>query len=75
MSDTSANAVAFVRTESVPASAPPVNAAGPVKWLKDNLFDGVGNSILTVLAFVAIFLILSNTMPWAIGTLDLLLMK
>ena len=44
MSDTSANAVAFVRTESVPASAPPVNAAGPVKWLKDNLFDGVGNS-------------------------------
>ena len=67
MSDTSANAVAFVRTESVPASAPPVNAAGPVKWLKDNLFDGVGNSILTVLAFVAIYMILSNTMPWVLN--------
>lgn len=67
MSDTSANAVAFVRTEPVPASAPPVNAAGPVKWLKDNLFDGVGNSILTALAFVAIYMILSNTMPWVLN--------
>ena len=43
MSDTSASAVAFVRTESVPASAPPSNAAGPVKWVKDNLFAGVSN--------------------------------
>ena len=64
MSDQSANAVAFVRTEPVPAAAPPSSAAGPVKWIKDNLFAGVGNSILTVLAFLAIYLILSKSMPW-----------
>jgi len=64
MSDQSANAVAFVRTEPVPAAAPPSSAAGPVKWIKDNLFAGVGNSILTVLAFLVIYLILSKSMPW-----------
>mgnify|MGYP006082625379 FL=1 len=67
MSDTSASAVAFVRTESVPASAPPSNAAGPVKWVKDNLFAGVGNSILTVLAILAIYMVLSKSMPWILN--------
>ena len=54
MTELSASNVAFVRTEPVPAAASPSNASGPVKWIKDNLFDGVGNSILTVLAFLAI---------------------
>lgn len=67
MSDQSANAVAFVRTEPVPASAPPSNAAGPVKWLKENLFSSVGNSILTVLALLTIYMILSKTMPWILN--------
>ena len=67
MSDVSANAVAFVRTETVPQSAPPSNAAGPAKWVKDNLFAGVGNSILTILAFIAIYLILAKIMPWILN--------
>ena len=67
MTELSASNVAFVRTEPVPAAAPPSNASGPVKWLKDNLFDGVGNSILTVLAFLAIYFILSRTMPWILN--------
>ena len=67
MSDQSANAVAFVRTESVPASAPPSNAAGPIKWIKDNLFSGAGNSILTLLAILSIYIILSKSMPWILN--------
>jgi len=67
MTELSASNVAFVRTEPVPAAAPPSNASGPVKWIKDNLFDGVGNSILTVLAFLAIYFILSRTMPWILN--------
>ena len=67
MSDQSANAVAFVRTESVPASPPPFNAVGPVKWLRDNLFAGVGNSILTVLALLTIYMILVKTVPWVVN--------
>jgi general L-amino acid transport system permease protein len=67
VSDTSANAVAYVRTETVPASLPPSNAAGPAKWIKENLFAGVGNSILTVLAILAIYLVLSNSMPWILN--------
>ena len=67
MTELSASNVAFVRTEPVPAAAPPSIASGPVKWIKDNLFDGVGNSILTVLAFLAIYFILSRTMPWILN--------
>ena len=67
MTELSASNVAFVRTEPVPAAAPPSNASGPVKWIKDNLFDGVGNSILTVLAFFFFFFILSRTMPWILN--------
>ncbi|MFT6022462.1 MAG: general L-amino acid transport system permease protein [Ascidiaceihabitans sp.] len=69
MSDTHAhaNSVAFVRTETVPQAAPPSNAAGPAKWIKDNLFAGVGNSILTILAFLVIYLILAKTMPWLLN--------
>jgi general L-amino acid transport system permease protein len=67
MSDRSANAIAFVRTDAVPASAPPANAAGPVKWIKDNLFAGTGNSILTVLSFLAIYMVLSKALPWILN--------
>ena len=67
MSDQSANAVAFVRTDPVPASAPPTSAIGPVKWIKDNLFAGVANSVLTVVAFLVIYMILSKSMPWVLN--------
>jgi len=59
--------IAFVRTEDVPAMPPPPNAAGPVKWIKDNLFATPANSVLTILAFLAIYMILSGTVPWMIN--------
>jgi general L-amino acid transport system permease protein len=63
MADQSTN-VAFVRTETIAPSAPPASEVGLVKWLRSNLFSSVGNSILTLAAFWAIYMILSNTMPW-----------
>lgn len=67
MSDINANSVAYVRTDTVPQSAPPANAVGPAKWIKDNLFSSIGNSILTVFAFLAIYIILSKAMPWILN--------
>lgn len=56
--------IAFVRTKDVPPAPPPLNAAGPLKWIKDNLFATPANSVLTILAFLAIYMILSGTVPW-----------
>lgn len=61
MTDTN---VAFVRTEEIPPSAPPSTAAGPVKWIKENLFSGWLNTILTVLALYIIVRLTFAAFPW-----------
>ena len=40
----------FVRSQMLPPLAPPVSERGAVKWLRENLFSGWLNSILTVVA-------------------------
>jgi general L-amino acid transport system permease protein len=67
MSDTQSHSVAFVRTETIPQAAAPSNAAGPAKWIKDNLFATPANGLLTVAAIYVIYLILANTMPWILN--------
>lgn len=67
MSDTHAHSVAFVRTQEVPAAPPPSNAAGPTKWIKDNLFATPANGALTIVALYAIYIILSGSLPWILG--------
>ncbi|MGB7243580.1 MAG: amino acid ABC transporter permease [Sulfitobacter sp.] len=67
MSDTHANSVAFVRTQDVPSAPPPGNAAGPAKWIKDNLFATPLNGLLTLVALYVIYAVLSGSLPWILG--------
>lgn len=67
MSDTHANPVAFVRTQEVPSAPPPSNAAGPAKWIKDNLFATPFNGALTLVALYFIYLIMSGALPWILA--------
>ena len=64
MSDQS---IAFVRHETLPPSPPPASETGIVKWMRENLFSSVTNSILTIAALYAIYSILSGSMPWILG--------
>jgi general L-amino acid transport system permease protein len=59
MSDTS-----FIRTQMLPPQTPPVSERGAVKWLRENLFSGWLNSVLTVLAVVALYSIVTTSLPW-----------
>ena len=55
---------AFVRTETIPPSPPPMAETGAVKWMRENLFATVPNAILTILAAYVIFSILLSVVPW-----------
>lgn len=56
--------VAFVRTEQLPPQAPPASEVGLVGWLRQNLFNGVWGSILTLIALYAIYSFLAFILPW-----------
>ncbi|SDJ13838.1 amino acid ABC transporter permease [Lutimaribacter saemankumensis] len=64
MSDTHAQSVAFVRDTMLPEQAPPASEAGVVKWMRENLFPGPVNTILTLLAIYFIYKIVAGSLPW-----------
>lgn len=55
---------AYVRTEMTPPKAPPLTERGAVKWLRENLFAGPFNTLLTVAAFYVVYLFLRSLVPW-----------
>mgnify|MGYP000639023450 FL=1 len=59
--------IAFVRHKTLPPSPPPASETGIVKWMRENLFSSVTNSILTLAALYTIYSILSGSMPWILG--------
>ncbi|MEM8979952.1 MAG: amino acid ABC transporter permease [Pseudomonadota bacterium] len=61
MSDTN---VSFVRHDQIPPSPPPARETGVVKWMRENLFSGWVNSILTLLALYFIYKIIAGSAPW-----------
>ncbi len=58
------NNISFVRSEMLDQKAPPITAAGPVKWLRENLFPNALNSLLTLVALYVIFQIVTGAFPW-----------
>ena len=58
------NNASFVRTQMLPPQAPPVSEAGAVKWLRENLFSGWFNTILTLLGLWVIFKLVTSAAPW-----------
>lgn len=58
------SAVAFVRHEMLAAEDPPVGQAGLLSWLRENLFSGAFNTILTALSLAAIVSLIWAVYPW-----------
>jgi general L-amino acid transport system permease protein len=55
----------FVREKIVDPSPPPVRVHGIVPWLRVNLFNSVGNSILTIVGIVAVVMVIIPAVQWA----------
>ncbi|KAF0676184.1 amino acid ABC transporter permease [Profundibacterium mesophilum] len=67
MSDTHSESISFVRESFLPEVPPPAAEAGPVKWLRANLFSGAVNSVMTLLALALLIYILWGFLPWLLG--------
>ncbi|MCA1297440.1 amino acid ABC transporter permease [Stappia indica] len=56
--------IAYVRKDEAPAFSPPVATTGPIGWLRDNLFDSVGNAILTILGILFLVWTIPPVISW-----------
>ncbi|GAB4288730.1 MAG: amino acid ABC transporter permease [Roseovarius sp.] len=59
--------LSYVRTEMLPEQPPPPTEVGIIGWLRENLFKGWHNTVLTILALLFIYLVLSVVIPWLIS--------
>ena len=68
MADITANDVppAAHRPGEHPDLPPPLLVAGPIAWLKRNFFSSIGNTILTVLAVILLYLTIPGFINWAV---------
>src|ERR671918_12937 len=53
-----ADSLRFVRSENLEAAPPPNLVRGPVAWVRENLFSGPANTILTLFGLYLVYLIL-----------------
>ncbi|MBZ0128846.1 MAG: amino acid ABC transporter permease [Rhodobacteraceae bacterium] len=56
--------LSYVRTQMVPQQDPPITETGAIKWARENLFSGVTNSVLTLLALYFLYQVLHEVIPW-----------
>jgi general L-amino acid transport system permease protein len=54
----------FARTDMLPPLPPPITERGAVKWMRENLFSSPLNIALTLLGVLAIYWLVSASLPW-----------
>lgn len=54
----------YVRSEMLPEMEPPVLRVGVIGWMRQSLFSGPVNSIVTVLTLIMIVFMASALVPW-----------
>jgi len=56
--------LSYVRSEMLPERDPPVSTSGVIGWIRENLFNGISNSVLTLASLAFIYWVLSHFIPW-----------
>ncbi|MHC0054286.1 amino acid ABC transporter permease [Actibacterium sp. D379-3] len=56
--------LSYVRSEMLPQQEPPIASGGIIGWMRENLFSGALNTILTLLSALFVFFVLSSILPW-----------
>ncbi len=66
MSGTHAHTAAFVADGKLPDLPPPPGASGALGWIRENLFSGPLNTILTLASVAVVALALPGVLDWAL---------
>lgn len=56
--------MSFVRSQMLPQQKPPVTETGVLKWIRENLFSNLFNTVLTLLALYVIYWLITSAYPW-----------
>ncbi|MBV0891290.1 amino acid ABC transporter permease [Paracoccus sp. Z118] len=64
MSEVHAETVPFVRGTMLPQAPPPRAQTGAIKWLRENLFSGPVNTLLTLVGLFIIWWLFQHFWPW-----------
>ena len=54
----------FVRNQMLPQQKPPVTQTGAVKWVRENLFSSLFNTVLTLLGLYVVYWLIAASYPW-----------
>jgi general L-amino acid transport system permease protein len=54
----------FVRSEMIAQQKPPISQIGAVRWVRENLFSGPLNTILTLVSLYVVYFIVMLVGPW-----------
>ncbi len=68
MSNIESHTIAYVRDTMIPEQDPPITESGAIKWLRDNLFSGWLNTVLTLLSLLVIWWAIAAIGPWLWNT-------
>ena len=61
------SSIAFVRSEIIPPAPPPPGQTGVWRWMRENLFSSITNTLLTFLSVYLIWSVLASIMPWTLN--------
>lgn len=64
---TKSTSLAYVRKEMLDQQPAPRSQVGFTRWLRENLFSGWVNSILTLVSLYIIYTVLASLLPWMFG--------
>jgi len=64
---TSQSSIAFVRGDIIPPAPPPPGQTGVWRWMRENLFSSITNTLLTFLSVYLIWSVLASIMPWTLN--------
>lgn len=64
MSNPTSRDAAYYRETMLPQQPPPIREAGAVKWLRENLFSGPVNTLLTLVGLAIIWFLVSHFWDW-----------
>ena len=62
------HSIAYVRREMLEQQVPPVSQVGALRWMRENLFSSVLNTVLTILSIAAVWWMVAEIGPWLMNS-------